>query len=161
MARGRKPKPTQLKLLHGDDKKNPQRVNRNEPTPSDARPRCPSHLSAIAKTAWKNVCNDLEQMKLLTSTDAKTLELYCTSYAEWRAATDQIKKHGPVETLVDQGGNVTTRVSAWSRIQARKWDELTKLLIELGFTPAARTRLHVENGSGQQAQNMVMRRNRG
>jgi len=48
--RGRKPKPTQLKLLEGNRGHRP--INGAEPKPPGAQPTCPTHLSPTAKAEW-------------------------------------------------------------------------------------------------------------
>ena len=46
-TRGRKPKPTALKVLEGNPGKRP--LNENEPKPENKAPRCPSWLEQEAK----------------------------------------------------------------------------------------------------------------
>ena len=53
MARGRPPKPTALKLLHGNPGKRP--ISDREPKPPKGETTCPKHLDATAKTEWKRI----------------------------------------------------------------------------------------------------------
>ncbi len=49
--RGRKPKPTAMKMLEGNPGRRP--INGAEPKPPTSTPTCPAHLSPTAKTEWK------------------------------------------------------------------------------------------------------------
>ena len=61
--RGRKPKPTALKVLEGNPGGRP--LNLNEPKPVKKAPRCPSWLEDEAKKEWKRMGKVLEQLGLL------------------------------------------------------------------------------------------------
>jgi P27 family predicted phage terminase small subunit len=137
---GRRPKPTQLQLLHGAFDKNPQRRNRNEPIAPTEAPICPNHLNAVAKAEWKKICGQLRELGILSRSDRAALELYCQSYAAWREALKMLEQHGCV--VETQRG---PRRSPWDVIREKSGAFCTRLLIEFGLTPAARTRVHVQN----------------
>jgi phage terminase small subunit len=61
--RGRKPKPTALKLIEGNPGKRP--ITGSEPKPPSTLPTCPSHLSASAKAEWKRLAHTLNTIGLL------------------------------------------------------------------------------------------------
>ena len=65
--RGRKPKPTALKMLEGNPGGRP--LNTKEPKPEKKAPRCPSWLEDEAKKEWKRMAKVLENMGLLTEMD--------------------------------------------------------------------------------------------
>ena len=65
--RGRKPKPTALKMLEGNPGGRP--LNEAEPKPQKKAPRCPPWLEDEAKREWKRMAKVLEQMGLLTEMD--------------------------------------------------------------------------------------------
>ena len=58
MTPGRRPLPTQLKILHGNPGGRP--LNRREPKPRSTAPRCPNWLSPEAKRAWRATVKELE-----------------------------------------------------------------------------------------------------
>ena len=59
--RGRKPKPTALKLIDGNPGKRP--INAHEPTATGGgKPTCPSHLSPTAKSEWKRISGTLHEL---------------------------------------------------------------------------------------------------
>ena len=65
--RGRKPKPTAVKVLEGNPGK--RSLNTAEPKPEKKAPRCPSWLEDEAKKEWKRMSKQLEQLGILTEID--------------------------------------------------------------------------------------------
>ena len=104
MMKGRKPKPAKLKLLEGNPGKRPIKLNTPQPTPK--RPTCPRWLSKEAKREWKRVVPELERLGLLTVVDRAALAGYCESWAEYREAREFIHKHGVVNPIKDDDGNI-------------------------------------------------------
>jgi P27 family predicted phage terminase small subunit len=96
--RGRKPKPTHLKLLEG----NPGRrsLNRNEPRPQVKVPTCPQHLCPSAKAEWKRLAPQLFVLGVLTALDRTTLAAYCQAYGRWVEAEQKLKRRRPSQTAV-------------------------------------------------------------
>jgi phage terminase small subunit len=62
-TKGRKPKPTILKLLEGNPGKKP--LNMNEPKPEMTAPECPSWLEAEAQEEWHRMSEQLYGMGVL------------------------------------------------------------------------------------------------
>lgn len=58
--RGRKPKPTALKVLEGNPGHRP--LNKREPMPKGRLPRCPDWLEEDAKKEWKRLGKILAEM---------------------------------------------------------------------------------------------------
>jgi phage terminase small subunit len=69
--RGRKSKPTYLKVLDG----NPGRRSSNpgEPQPPRRTPTCPSHLCPPAKAEWRRLAAQLTVLRVLTELDRAAL----------------------------------------------------------------------------------------
>ena len=66
-TRGRKPKPTALKILEGNPGKRP--INGSEPVPPKGGLKCPTWLLPEAKKEWKRLASSLEVMGVLTMAD--------------------------------------------------------------------------------------------
>ena len=79
--RGRKPKPTVIKILEGNPGK--RAINGAEPKPPRTLPTCPEHLSAAAKAEWKRLAKTLNQVGLLTQADRTVMAGYCQCYGRW------------------------------------------------------------------------------
>ena len=90
--RGRRPKPTRLKVLTGNPGKRP--LNGNEPRPAAAVPECPAELGPVARTEWNRLVGELSALRLLTNLDRAALAAYCGAYALWAEATEAIQKFG-------------------------------------------------------------------
>jgi P27 family predicted phage terminase small subunit len=81
MPGGRPAKPTHLKVLHGDDKKNPQRINRDEPLPADLPIEPPALLTEEGLAVWKRLAPDRIAKGLLTPWDVDAFALFCEGVA--------------------------------------------------------------------------------
>ena len=93
-ARGRKPKPTALKVLEGNPGKRP--LNDHEPIPPKGEFKCPSWLLPEAKKEWKRLASSLEAMGVLTMADLTAFAGYCQAYARWKEAEEFITQHGSI-----------------------------------------------------------------
>ena len=73
--RGRKPKPTALKIAQGNPGK--RAINGAEPKPPTSLPDCPPHLSPEAQAEWHRIAESLNKIGLLTQIDRTTMAAYC------------------------------------------------------------------------------------
>lgn len=158
MSRGRKPKPTKLKQLEGNNGK--RKLNDDEPQFDLVEDfAAPSRLDEVAKGEWHRVAPQLIAQKMFSVVDRPLLEAYCVAYSRWCTAEDIVQAQilragaprpatGPVLELplamefhtssgyaqqIPQVGTANTYLAI-----------MVKLASEFGFTPAARARLHVE-----------------
>lgn len=136
MARGRKPQPTALKVLRGNPGKRPLPVDEPQPTPGLPEP--PEHLNQLAKAEWLRIGAELARMGVMTQADRAVLAGYCTTYARWAMAEQQIR--GWTDLLVEgaMGGMV---VNPYIRIANQALELMHKYMVELGLTPSSRTRI--------------------
>lgn len=158
--RGRKPKPTHLKLVTGNPGK--RRLNESEPTPGHIMPPVPEHISDEAKAEWVRMSEQLYWIGLLTEIDGCGLACYCQAYADWAEAEGHIRRYGkviksPVKTLTRRlkDGSEVTETSGGYPIQSpflairnRAVDTILKFLVEFGMTPSSRTRVSVSQPRG-------------
>ena len=143
-TRGRKPKPTELKLLEGNPGKRP--VNEKEPKPKKQAPRCPSWLEPEAKKEWKRMSKTLESIGVLTQVDGAAFAGYCQAYARWKEAEEFLTKHGTIFKTPSGYIQQVPQVSI-----AQTYLKVMKdFCSEFGLTPAARTRIQVEPAKGSE-----------
>src|ERR1043166_7625259 len=90
--RGRRPKPTRLKVLTGNPGKRP--LNVAELTPEPAIPDCPPELGPVAHREWDRLVGELASLRLLTNLDRAALAAYCGAYALWAESMEAIQKYG-------------------------------------------------------------------
>jgi P27 family predicted phage terminase small subunit len=143
-TRGRKPKPTALKVLEGNPGKRP--LNKNEPQPEKKAPRCPSWLEPEAKKEWKRMTKTLETIGVLTQVDKAAFAGYCQAYARWKEAEEFLSKHGTIFKTPSGYIQQVPQVSI-----AQTYLKVMKdFCSEFGLTPAARTRIQVDSAVGQE-----------
>ena len=134
-ARGRKPKPTELKVLEGNPGK--RKLNAREPNPNKTAPTCPRWRENEAKKEWKRLAKKMEAIGILTEVDMAAFAGYCQAYARWKEAEEYLSAHGA--TVVTPSGYVqqVPQVS----IAQTYLKLMGKYASEFGLTPASRSRL--------------------
>src|SRR4030088_1854931 len=90
--RGRKPKPTVLKLLDGNPGKRP--LNDREPASIPGIPDMPEDLDDEAQAEWNRIVPELREMGLLCRADRAALTGYCTSWSRCGKAEARVGKGG-------------------------------------------------------------------
>lgn len=143
MAKGRKPKPSHLRLVTGNPGKRP--VNAREPKPKRERPSAPAHVSDKARETWGYVVSLLDDMGVLTKPDVMAVELLCEAYADYLASRVALRDFGSnyYET-VNQSGGVMHRAHPAVAVMQDADRRIKAWLAEFGMTPSARTRVHGE-----------------
>lgn len=132
--RGRKPKPTALKLLTGNPGK--RKLPRGEPKPSGVA-TCPSHLDAGARREWYRLCGVLKPLQLATEADRGALAAYCVAYSRWVTAERELVELGPIiKSPADY-----PIVNPWLSVANKAMEQMKALGSEFGLTPASRTRI--------------------
>lgn len=139
--RGRKPKPTALKLLQGNPGKRP--IDANEPQPAvpagDRAPYAPRFLCDEGKAEWRRIIGYLLEAGLYTEVDRTALAMYCQAFGRWIEAEKQVDERGPICT--SDNGNLYQ--NPWVAIANKRWDQVRKVMAEFGMTPSSRTRVTV------------------
>jgi P27 family predicted phage terminase small subunit len=135
--RGRKPKPTRLKVITGNPGKRP--LNLDEPYPEPAIPDCPPELNAAARREWERLVGELGKLRVLTHLDRAALAAYCGAYALWAEATEAIGKFG---VMVKSPTGFPIQ-SPYVSITNRQAEIMMRIAAEFGFTPASRGRISV------------------
>jgi P27 family predicted phage terminase small subunit len=135
---GRRPKPTQLKLLEGNPGK--RALNRNEPKPT-GKPTCPAHLDKRAKAEWTRISKELYAIGLLTAVDRAALAAYCQCWSRWVEAEEKIRETSLVVASKKSGYPIQ---NPYVGIANTALDQMRKFLVEFGLTPASRTRLSID-----------------
>lgn len=133
--RGRRPKPTRLKVLTGNPGKRP--LNMAEPQPDAAIPECPPQLGPVAQQEWNRLAGELTKLRLLTNLDRAALAAYCNAYALWLEAIEGIQKHG---AMVKSPSGYPIQ-SPYISISNRQAEIMMRIASEFGFTPASRSRI--------------------
>ena len=142
-TRGRKPKPTAIKLLEGNPGKRP--LNAREPTPPKAEIKCPAWLLPEAKKEWKRLGASLEAMGVLTMADLTAFAGYCQAYARWKEAEEFITQHGSIFRTPSGYVQQVPQVS----IAQQSLRLMQTFCTEFGLTPACRARIIAAGGRSE------------
>lgn len=140
-ARGRPPKPTALRLLHGETDK--RRLNPDEPTPPDEIVVRPDWLSPPAAEEWDRLAPHLISMGVLTVVDLMMFAVYCETAATARRLNQARATTAPVMREPDRNGR-HPRNPIYAQCRDVN-DQLRILAREFGFTPSARSGIRVEH----------------
>jgi len=138
-VRGRKPKPTAVKVLAGNPGK--RALNSSEPrppAPADV-PYAPRHLGAEAKREWRRMGEILLRLGLYTEVDRAALAMYCQAWGVWVHAELQLVAEGEI-LVTDQGYHY---INPWRAVANKAQETMRRMFTEFGLTPSARTRLSV------------------
>jgi P27 family predicted phage terminase small subunit len=133
---GRKPKPTNLKILEGNPGKRP--LNLAEPQPERGA-ICPDWLSDRGQQEWQRLASILENCGILTAADQNTLAAYCEAFANYVNATQKVQR---LDSLVEKGSH-GTKVAAIVNAQRIYADQMLKWGSKLGLSASDRTGLKV------------------
>jgi phage terminase small subunit len=142
---GRPAKPTRLKVLHGDDKKNPQRINRNEPVPQSVEPVPPFKLSKEAQEVWDRQIVPRVEIGLVKFWDEDDAAFFCEAIVATRKQFRAIRK----SVKGERGGP-----SPMGELK-KAVDLCAKLGGPLGWTPSDRTKLTVGEESEGDSEDLL------
>ena len=146
--RGRKPKPTQLKLIGGNAGK--RKLNHREPKPQRVIPSPPAHLSPAAMVVWGQVTVILDRMRVLTEADVFVLESYAETVVECRELRAALATRGRTQRVKTESGGYMVRQRPEVPMLQNAEQRKRMLEGELGITPVARSRVHVaEDDAGK------------
>ena len=137
--RGRKPKPTHLRVLEGTAKHNP-----SEPMPEPRVPTCPAHLCPSAKAEWKRLARMLFTLRIMTELDRSALAAYCQAYGRWVEAERKLQDT-PMLLKLPSG---YVQQNPWLTIANKQLELMHKYLSEFGLSPVSRSRVGVRVPSG-------------
>ncbi|WP_297778430.1 phage terminase small subunit P27 family [uncultured Roseovarius sp.] len=118
------------------------RAGEAEPIPPKALPRCPDHLSKVARKEWRRLAAPLYRMGVLSVTDRAALAAYCQAWARWVEAEEHLSK-GPALIKTPSG---YVQQSPWLTVANKQLEIMGRFMAELGLSPSARARLRLPDG---------------
>jgi P27 family predicted phage terminase small subunit len=133
--RGRKPTPTNLKLVRGNPGK--RKIERACPEPEPLFAPPPDWLPEAAAERWRQLMPELARWGLFTRLDADALAIYCNACALYREQMAEAAKAGAVVST-PSGYPMQNPHLAVANKAARV---IREFAAEFGLTPVARVRL--------------------
>ena len=100
-------------------------------------PTCPPHLNPPAAAEWRRIAKALQQAGVLTSFDRAALAAYCQAWGRWVEAEERLKET-PALYKTPSG---YVQQSPWLAIANKQLEVMGRYMVELGLTPAARSRV--------------------
>jgi P27 family predicted phage terminase small subunit len=146
--RGPAPKPTRLRLLHGDEERY---INRDEPTPAVGLPEPPDELDDTGRAIWDYMVGELDVMGLATRADRHQLHAYVEAVQLHAMATVMVHRAGPL--IKDRDDYVRTNPAV--RIQRDAARTMLAFAREFGLTPAARVHLVAQQVAEDHAERLL------
>lgn len=138
--RGRKPLPTEVKLLRGNPGRRPLNFNEPKHAPLDAAEPVPECLtSADAREEWTRIVGTLSKGHV-TVVDRSTLVGYCLKFGQWM---DLEREAGKLPFLEKARGGGKTP-NAYFLAANKAFVLMLKAATELGITPSSRARIVVK-----------------
>lgn len=136
--RGPAPKPTALRILHGDQARY---INQNEPQPSAGLPEPPEDMNDQVRAVWDFMVKELGVMGLARRPDTHQLRAYCEAVVDHARACVYVDKGGILIPDKHNGSVRKNPAFVMKQLAAR-----TMLIYarEFGLTPAARVHLMAE-----------------
>lgn len=134
---GRKPLPTTVKKIKGTLQK--CRTNLREPKPVGELVEPPEYMSDGAKAAWRYAL-ECAPPGLLKKLDMSILEVWASAADLYRKAQAGINKTG---LLVKAPNTGVPMQSPYLAIANKQAQIMAKAAVEMGFTPASRSRVQV------------------
>ena len=142
--KGRKPKPTKLKLLEGNPGK---RKIKKDPDVSSGIPSPPPHLDKYAKQEWKRLAVGLHTVGILYDVDRAVFAAYCQAYSRWRSAEEliqEVSQGSAASALVTKSTKGTIIKHPLIDISEKAAAAMVKYASDFGLSPVARARLAID-----------------
>lgn len=138
--KGRKPKPTHVKLVNGNPGRRP--LNENEPQPQGDLTDPPEWFTDEQRAGWDYAISHAPR-GLLRRLDRSTLVVWVVAEDLHRQASISVAKFGLITRSPKQGEPMQ---NPYLPIINRQAQIMMKAAAELGFTPSSRSRISVDDG---------------
>jgi len=132
--RGPAPKPTPLRLLHGDTA---DRINHDTPEPAPGDPVCPEDVSDEVRQVWDYTLQNLIVMGIASPADRDSLRCYAEAVVTHRRACAILAR----EEVVGPGAMGGMVVNPAVRVQRDTAAVIRAFAGEFGFSPSARSEI--------------------
>lgn len=141
-ARGAKPVPTHLKLLRGNPGK--RAIKNDNPKGGADLFDAPAWMNDEQRASWAYAIAHAPK-GVLKTTDRSTLAAFIVAEQAFIAAT--VALDDAPQTIVQPSGRIA--INPLIEVQQRQASLMLRASNELGFTPAARNRVHVDDNDSK------------
>ena len=134
---GRKPKPTALRILHGNPSKRP--LNKNEPEFGDVVSSPPTNLDEVGLLEWERIVPALDNAGVLKDVDIMAIAGYCEHFSRWDIATKEIHKKG----YIVKSPSGYPMNNPYIGIANKSFEAMMKVMSEFGMTASSRAKISI------------------
>ncbi|MEV7282863.1 phage terminase small subunit P27 family [Streptomyces sp. NPDC093111] len=143
--RGPAPKPTVLRVLHGD---RADRINTEEPRPAEGDIVPPAWLRADGVEVWDTLADQLIVTGVLTPWDVEAFANWCDAVARRREAAEHVAAEGAVveHPVFNKNGDISGHrmgKNAWLMALDTADAQVQRYGARFGLTPSDRAQLHI------------------
>ena len=141
--RGRKPKPSFLKLIAGNPGRRP--VNDAEPDPSGDLASAPGWMTEGQRSTWNQAAR-CSPPGLLREIDESVFVVWVVAKDLHQESTKKVAQYGAVIKSANGG---PPQQSPYLSVMNKQAAIMLKAASEMGFSPSSRSRVKVEKGKGR------------
>lgn len=134
--------PTHLRLVKGNPSK--RAINKNEPKPPSGVPQIPKHFDKRGKYWFKRMGEELDAVGVMSTLDAKALELLVEAYTEYRHHCEVLDEEGYTYQTGSATGEKIVKAHPAAAMKADVWKRIRAMLSEFGMTPASRSKVEIK-----------------
>lgn len=134
--------PSHLQLVRGNPSKRP--INKQEPKPPSGVPQTPKYFDKRGKYWFKKMGEELDALGVMSTLDAKALELLVEAYVEYRHHCEVLDTEGYTYNTTSMTGDIIKKAHPAAAMKADVWKRIRAMLSEFGMTPSARTKVSVK-----------------
>lgn len=144
---GRKPVPTELKLIRGNPGK--RKIATKAHPAAGSTPEKPDWLTGEASDEWDRVVSELDRLKMLALVDRTALVGHCEAASQLRAATEDIAERGitllVLEREFEDGTKLYAKVAKNPSVTVAQaaMSQIRGFCAEFGLSPSARARMTI------------------
>lgn len=136
--RGRKPKPTHLKVIDGNAGRRP--LNPDEPQPQGSLGDPPEWMPAMQQRIWRDAIASAPE-GMLKRLDSSVFTVWVVACATHQDSAEKVARFGTVVKSPVLGQPIQ---SPYVGIMNRQAQLMLKAAAEMGFSPTSRSRVKVE-----------------
>ncbi|MDN6227853.1 MAG: phage terminase small subunit P27 family [Enterobacterales bacterium] len=140
--------PTHLRLVKDNPSK--RAINKNEPNPLQGT-QIPTHFAKGVKYWLKRMgwAEELDAVGVMSTLDAKALELLVEAYTEYRHHCEVLDEEGYTYQTGSATGGKIVKAHPAAAMKADAWKRIRAMLSEFGMTPASRSKVEIKAPAGE------------
>ncbi|APU92753.1 terminase small subunit [Proteus phage vB_PvuS_Pm34] len=131
--------PSHLQLVRGNPSKRP--INKKEPKPPKGVPPTPKHFTKQGKYWFKRMGEELNALGVMSTLDAKALEMLVEAYVEYRQHCETLDEEGYTYDVMSSMGDKLKKAHPAVAMKSDAWKRIRAMLSEFGMTPASRAKV--------------------